>query len=67
MNEDVAECTSPPGKAVIIEKVGDGHRSTSTDIAFPKNFENFALETSKKITYLRTLVLDLVYQLLFSL
>ena len=34
-------------KAMVIEKVGDGYRSTPVGIAYLKNFEDFASETSK--------------------
>ncbi len=33
-------------KAVVIEKVGGGYRSTPIGIAYLKNFEDFALEPS---------------------
>ena len=45
LNEIVAEVhLALLEKAMIIEKVGDGYRSTPIGIAYLKNFENFASE-----------------------
>ena len=37
-------------KAVVVEKVGDGYRSTPIGIAYLKNFEDFASEPSEDYT-----------------
>jgi hypothetical protein len=49
LNESVAEVhLTLLEKAMVIEKVGDGYRSTPIGIAYLKNFEEFASEPSKK-------------------
>jgi predicted transcriptional regulator len=48
LNESVAEVHLVLlEKAMVIEKVGDGYRSTPVGIAYLKNFEDFASDTSK--------------------
>jgi hypothetical protein len=48
LNENVAEVhLALLEKAMIIEKVGDGYRSTPIGIAYLKNFEDFASEQSR--------------------
>ena len=48
LNEIVAEVhLALLEKAMMIEKVGDGYRSTPIGIAYLKNFEDFASEPSK--------------------
>jgi hypothetical protein len=51
LNETVAEVhLTLLEKAVVIEKVGDGYRSTAIGIAYLKNFEDFASEPSEDHT-----------------
>jgi hypothetical protein len=51
LNESVAEVhLALLEKAVVIEKVGDGYRSTPIGIAYLKNFEEFAAEPSRDRT-----------------
>ena len=48
LNESVAEVhLALLEKAAVIEKVGDGYRSTPIGIAYLKNFEEFASEPSR--------------------
>jgi predicted transcriptional regulator len=48
LNETVAEVHLVLlEKAMVIEKAGDGYRSTPIGIAFLKNFDDFTSETSK--------------------